>query len=158
MTERQTAAESYAALAQDGNSSQKDLAAAAQKVKELGAELAAAISEGAEVCQQCQAPPLGMVKTPAYENAGVEVPAVFEVGCIHCPPYLVPDELRGAEIVIDGVKQKVARRSYSARANTPADAVARWNAGQFVQDTLIDRIPGLVVQAAPAPADEPASE
>jgi hypothetical protein len=83
-----------------------------------------------------------MIKTPAYFANGVEVPAVYEVGCVFCPPYVVPNEDRGVVLMVKGEPQKVLRRSYSARATDPAEAVRKWNDGEWVEDTLFDRVPG----------------
>jgi hypothetical protein len=133
---------SYGELAANGNTTQAALREASDKVKKIGAELSSAIAEGAEVCKQCSQPPMGMLKTPSYYNQGVEVPPVFEVGCVFCPPIVVENSIRGVAMKIDGNVRKVLRRSVSARANTPADAVRKWNASEFVEDTLFDRMPG----------------
>ena len=139
----------YAELAQNGDSTQAQLNAAAAAVRDLGQQLSGAISAGATPCGNCQAAPIGMLKTPAYFNQGVEVPAMFEVGCVFCAPFLVANELRGGRLLIDGESKRVVRRSYSARATDPVEAVRKWNAGEWVEDTFFDRIPGFTPVAAP---------
>jgi hypothetical protein len=132
----------YAALASSKETSVGALEAKAGKIKALGRELDATISAGANPCTKCSAQPIGMLKTPAYTTRdGVEMPAVFEVGCVHCPPFLVERE-NGKEVKIDGIVAKVRRRSFSARATSPAEAAKKWNEGNFVEDDLLDRIPG----------------
>jgi hypothetical protein len=64
---------------------------------------------------------------------------------------VVDNNLRGVNMKIGDRTAKVLRRSFSARANTPQDAVRKWNAGEFVEDTLFDRIPGF--QGEPAEAE-----
>ncbi|MFN6965234.1 MAG: hypothetical protein ACK4S4_15920 [Pyrinomonadaceae bacterium] len=94
---------------------------------------------GAEPCPRCEILPVGMVKTPSYIKDGVELPTLYEVGCVVCPPYLIEAE-GGVEVKLDGKAATVKRRSFSARAyGSPEAAVEKWNAGDFVEDTHIDR-------------------
>lgn len=104
-------------------------------VKKHRQELGEALAEGSDNCRRCGYPPVGMLKTPGYYDQirGVDVPPIYEVGCIFCPPYYVESE-RGEARKLDGENAKVCRRSYSARASTPEGAVANWNAGKFVED------------------------
>jgi hypothetical protein len=155
LAEHQAAMQEYAAAAQNPEATQAKLKELGDKVHALGDQFSAAISAGAEICAECQAAPMGMLKTPSYFNAGLEVPPVYEVGCVFCAPVLVPNEARGAALKIDGETRRVLRRSYSARANTPAEAVRKWNAGEYVEDTLVDRIPGFTPEYAEAPAEVP---
>jgi hypothetical protein len=148
LADRQEAVEAYAALAQDPETKLGQLNEAAEKVKGLNQELSAVISEGAELCETCGNAPMGMLKTPAYFSGGLEVPAVYEVGCVYCAPYVVDHAERGVSLVIDGETRKVLRRSYSARSTDPAEAVRKWNDGEWVEDTLFDRIPGFTPQPA----------
>jgi len=165
LTELSAAKEKFAELA--ANPESTTLAAqqaAVQEITKLGQELDQFISQGAEPCanpraqvnaagemetKSCGERPMGMLKTPAYERDGIEVPAVWEVGCIHCAPYLVEHE-NGTAVLLEGEVKKVKRRSFSARANSPAEAVKKWNAGELVEDFYLDRIPGYTPEYAPA--------
>lgn len=89
---------------------------------------------GADPCPNCGYQPVGMIKTPSYMKDGLEVPAVIEVGCIGCRPVYVKSE-SGVDGTLDGKEAKVARRSYSARAYSLSDAIEKWNARNFVEDT-----------------------
>lgn len=116
------------------------------KRDELYQELSLVLSKGAVACK-CgneRFAPMGMVKTPAYMDRGVERPAVYEVGCVHCPPVIV-ESANGYDVVFsDGRKGKFVRRSFSARALSVKDAVKNWNDGRWVEDNLFDRnIPGV---------------
>jgi hypothetical protein len=91
---------------------------------------------------------MGMVKTPSNFNGGVEVPAVYEVGCVYCDPVLVDSPERGVIVNLDGNERRVLRRSFSARGGSPEEAVKRWNQGDFVEDQFIERMPGLVARRA----------
>lgn len=51
-----------------------------RRVRALQAELAAALSDGADPCPTCQVPPHGMLRTPPAGRA----PAIYEVGCTRC--------------------------------------------------------------------------
>lgn len=104
-------------------------------VKKHRKELGEALASGANACERCGYDPIGMLKTPGYydESKGIDVAPVYEVGCIFCPPYYVEHET-GQERTLDGKKAKVRRRSFSARANTPEEAVKNWNAGKYVED------------------------
>lgn len=131
----------YAALASNRNSTLGEVEEAANLVKTLSLELDAYISHGASNCTNCGLKPMGMLKTPAYSKDGLDYPAVFEVGCVHCPPFLVERE-DGTALVVEGANVKVKRRSYSSRAFSAKEASEKWNAQDFVEDTLFDRIPG----------------
>lgn len=146
LSELRAAQENFAALHVDGKSTQDQLREATTRVKALSRELGDFISAGAVPCK-CGHSPLGMLKTPAYKDqSGVEHPALFEVGCVHCAPYLVerPD---GEARTIDGKAVKVKRRSYSARAYSPADAVRKWNEQDLIEDTKFDFTPNAKLQS-----------
>lgn len=130
----------FARSASDPETTQGAIATAAQTVKTLTKELGEYLIQGADECE-CKAVPMGMLKTPGYHNKGLDVPPVWEVGCVHCAPFLVERE-DGNSLVIDGVTKKVKRRSFSARAYTPAEAVRKWNEKEWVEDLDFDRIPG----------------
>src|SRR5262245_12716425 len=110
LTEQRSALDAYVELAREADADDPKLVEATAKLRDLARELSAAISSGANPCQTCDRPPLGMLKTPAYFNGGIEVPAVYEVGCIFCPPQLVVNEERGVALIIEGKPQKVLRR------------------------------------------------
>jgi hypothetical protein len=122
---------------------------AVDKIKTLSRELDDFLVSGANDCGNCGHKPMGMLKTPAYEDRGVEYPAVLEVGCVHCPPVIV-ERANGKALIIDGEVKTVKRRSYSARATSQAEAVRKWNAQEFVEDFLFDRIPGFTPVEAEA--------
>lgn len=130
---------------------QRQIDAHKAKRDTLYTELSDALSKGANPCEcgNKQYAPMGMVKTPAYIDRGVEMPAIYEVGCIHCSSYLVESK-DGYNVVFgDGKKGKYKRRSFSARAFTIKDAVANWNAGKWVEDNLFDRnLPGISEHAS----------
>lgn len=106
-------------------------------VKKHRAELGEHLAAGAEKCKNCGYDPVGMLKTPGYydEAKGVDVPPVYEVGCIFCPPVYVSVTEGGVKAKLDGKAANVKRRSLSARGTTPEAAVANWNAGRMVEDT-----------------------
>jgi len=117
---------------------QDDLVA---ELKALSKELDESLTTGAVNCKNCDAKPMGMLKTPAYTTPqGVDVDAVYEVGCVFCPPQLVERE-NGKALLVDGTRVVVKRRSYSARATSAAETVRKWNEGEWVEDFLFDRIP-----------------
>ncbi len=105
-------------------------------VKDLRRQLGEHLAAGAEKCGNCGHDVVGMLKTIAYydEAKGIDVPPVYEVGCVICPPHYVEAE-NGVPGKLDGVETTVKRRSYSARATTPEQAVANWNAGKYIEDT-----------------------
>lgn len=103
-------------------------------IKKHRRELGEHLADGAEPCQNCGYPPVGMIKTPSYEKDGLTVPAVIEVGCVICPPFYVEAE-GGEPMKLDGKAATVKRCSYSARAYSQAEAAAKWNAGEYVLDT-----------------------
>lgn len=110
----------------------------------LGDELSALLSSGSTNCEVCDRAPMGMLKRPGYtDNDGTAHAPIYEVGCIYCPPVIVDHE-EGLDVTLDGANRKVKRRSYSARGNTPEQAVERWNAGQHVVDNQIFRGTGVV--------------
>jgi hypothetical protein len=143
------AQEAYAAIAADRDKSTiSQTEAAAEKCKTLFRELDAYVSTGADVCKNCGKAPMGMLKTPAHTHNGAELPDLWEVGCVHCEPFLVERE-DGKALVIDGKVVKVKRRSYSARGFSPAEAVKKWNAGEWVEDFYFDRMRGFTPEYAP---------
>ena len=91
--------------------------------------------KNAKACPNCGQQPIGMLKTPAHTNRGVDIPEVIEVGCIFCPPFYVKSEKNGVDGTLDGKKGKYARKSYSARANSLEDATKKWNEGNLLEDT-----------------------
>jgi hypothetical protein len=91
----------------------------AEKVKELQAELSAYYAKGAKACPKCKNAPHGMDRNGS----------VYEVGCLVCPPF---------KAQTDG---KDVRRSYSAHGRTPEKAVANWNAGVYLEDDYLNKIP-----------------
>ena len=142
LSDLREAQEAYAALAANENSTQAQLRDAIKAVTALNTELGEYLIQGAENCD-CGAVPMGMLKTPAYydQAKGLDVPAVWEVGCVYCPPFLVERE-DGKALIIEGQTKVVKRRSLSARAITPQEAVRKWNAKQCVEDFYFERIPG----------------
>jgi len=143
------AREGYAALASNENSTQAQLRDAAAAVKALNAELGEYIVRGADPCE-CNATPMGMLKTPGYydQAKGVDVPAVWEVGCVYCNPVLVERE-DGKALIIDDATKTVKRRSFSARATTPEEAVRKWNEKLWVEDFYFYRMKGFTPVYAP---------
>lgn len=124
----QAAVEAYADAVQSKPAHEAD--AFAKAIKDLRIEQSACISAGAKACD-CGKEPMGMIKSPAYFDSGqgMERPPIYEVGCIFCPQYLVD---------VDGEKR---RRSVAARGFSPEDAVAKWNAGDWVVDTKFEYEP-----------------
>lgn len=105
-------------------------------VKDLRRQLGEHLAQGAKKCPNCGYDPVGMLKTPGYFDARnqVDMPPVYEVGCVVCPPvYVKRDD--GEERKLDGKKARVKRRSYSARGTSVEQAVERWNNEDFVEDT-----------------------
>jgi len=163
------AKEEYARLAQDDSSTQGEVKEAGALVIALVRELDEYVSRGAKPCtnprlqsilipdpegpegalidtgetemRPCGARPMGMLKTPAHMYMGNQLPNLWEVGCVYCAPFLVERE-DGEALKIDGKVVKVKRRSFSARAFSPAEAVKKWNAGEWVEDTMFDRMRG----------------
>lgn len=103
----------YEAIASTGTVA--EVRAAAQAVKAARQALAAHLSEGAQPCPNCDAQPLGMLRTPSKEVPGAWV---IEVGCINCPP----------EPIGDGRVRVMAARGFGAAA-----AVDAWNKGDYVE-------------------------
>jgi hypothetical protein len=136
--------DAYRANSQDMTQRQFDEHKA--KLEALQTELSAVLSKGADPCK-CgneMYAPMGMVKTPAHMERGVMVPAVYEVGCAHCPPVIVESENGYDAEFSDGRTGKFVRRSASARAFSVKDAVKNWNDGTWVEDNLFNRnIPGV---------------
>lgn len=123
----QAAAEAYAEAVQTKPA--HEVEPFAQAIKDLRAEQDAVIAKGANACD-CGKFPMGMIKTPSYPGSdGLMTPAVYEVGCIYCPQYLIETE--------SGVR----RRSVSARGHSPEEAVSRWNAGEWVVDSKFEKEP-----------------
>lgn len=110
-----------------------------EQIKKVRRDLGEHLADGANDCKNCGYPPVGMIKTPSYYDPrnDVQMPPVFEVGCIICPPFYVTRE-DGEPRKLDGKKAKVKRRSYSARATTQEEAVQKWNSDQFVEDTKLE--------------------
>lgn len=78
------------------------------KVQEARQGLMSALAVGANDCPKDKSAAVGMLKRPAYQDSdGIDQPPVYEVGCPVCP-------LR-------------------SRGNTPKDAVAKWNAKEYVK-------------------------
>jgi len=123
-----------------------EIAAYNARFRELNAEWSACLSSGANACQECGNPPMGMIKTPAFTKDGVDFPCVYEVGCIFCDPYLVERE-NGQAREIDGRTLKLKRRSFSARGVSVAQAVENWNSGRWVEDLYFERTPQAVLRA-----------
>jgi hypothetical protein len=105
-----------------------------EQIKKIRQDLGEHLAKGANDCENCGYPVVGMIKTPSYMKDGLEVPPVYEIGCVICPPFYVASD-EGEERNLDGKKAKVKRRSYSARAYSLDQAVEKWNAGDFVEDT-----------------------
>lgn len=113
---------------------EKDAAFVKKVRKDLGEHLAA----GADRCPNCGHEVVGMLKTPSYfdPRAGVQIPAVYEIGCVICPPYYVKSDRDFARSgKLNGTKGKFVRRSYSARGTSIEQARENWNSGNFVEDT-----------------------
>jgi hypothetical protein len=139
------AKEAYGALAANKVVSVGELEAAGATVRTLSNELSAYLVDGAKPCGGCGASGsvIGMLKTPPRTINGMDYPAVWEVGCISCPPYLVERE-DGSKLLIDGKASAVKRRSWSARGFSRDETVAKWNDGRHVEDSMFERIPGFV--------------
>lgn len=90
----------------------------AAAVEQLSAELSATIAAGAEPCATCGNVPHGMLRTPAVGRT----PAIYEVGCLVCPPVAEPDADSGEPRTV----------SVAALGLSAAGAVAAWNASRFV--------------------------
>lgn len=105
------------------------------QIKKVRGDLGEKLAEGAGDCPNCGYPPVGMLKTPSYfdQRNQVQMPDVFEIGCIVCPPVYV-ERADGEDRRLDGKPAKVKRRSYSARGITQAEAASKWNLGEFVED------------------------
>lgn len=113
---------------------EKDAAYVKKVRKDLGEHLA----EGTDRCKNCKNEVVGMLKTPSYfdPRQGIQVPAVWEVGCVICPPYYAKSDKDFAKPgKLNGTKGKFVRRSYSARGTSIEQARDNWNAGNFVEDT-----------------------
>jgi predicted Zn-ribbon and HTH transcriptional regulator len=107
-----------------------------EHVRNLRKQLGEHLADGADKCKNCGYEVVGMLKTPSYYDArnDVQMPAVWEVGCVICPPVYVESD-RGVDAKLDGKKKKVVRRSYSARGTSIEQARDKWNNGEFVEDT-----------------------
>jgi hypothetical protein len=111
---------------------------------------------------------IGMLKTPTHwnEQFQMQMPDVYEVGCLICPPVLVEREDGKVVERSDGKKIKVMvddgtgtgtdkeievigfrlkRYSHSARGATPKEAVDNWNSGKWVEDKQTDRVPSQTI-------------
>lgn len=132
------------------------------ELREMQVQLQDTLSEGANACPDGKDHRvIGMLKRIAYYDGRLEmdVPEQWEVGCITCPPVLVERENGTVVERADGKKLKVERDvdgkmkevevtgfrlkrwSHSARGVTPEEAVKNWNAGKWVEDAQIDRVP-----------------
>lgn len=142
LSDLREAQEAYAALAANEDSTQAQLREAIAAITALTKELGEYVIQGAENCD-CGAVPMGMLKTPAYydQAKGLDVPPVWEVGCVYCPPFLVERD-DGKVLLIEGETKVLKRRCLSARATTPKEAVRKWNAKEWVEDFQFERIPG----------------
>lgn len=106
-------------------------------VKDLRRQLGEHLAEGTDNCKNCGHEVVGMLKTPSYFDSrqGIQVPPVYEVGCVICPPvYVKSDRDFAAPGKLDGKKGKFIRRSYSARGTSIERARENWNNGVFVED------------------------
>lgn len=88
------------------------------RIKKASHELSELYSSGANVCPSCGEAPFGMLRCAEHMDRGRVVPALYEVGCLVCPP------------VVDNGK----RRSLSAQGATPQEAVNNWNADKMIED------------------------
>jgi hypothetical protein len=125
------------------------------QIREATVALQDSLAKGAKACPDGTADNphrvVGMLKTPAhYDSAsGMEIPDVYEVGCIVCPPVLVPFDEAEHKFGVDhpsekdktGNARKVVRWSHSARGFSPKEAVENWNGGKWVADGKADRVP-----------------
>lgn len=148
LSDLRQAQEEYARLASDDTTPQVDMREAVSQVKTLSAELGEYLVQGVEPCE-CGKIPMGMLKTPGYYDhaKGLDVPAVWEIGCVYCAPFLVERE-DGKALLIEGKRTMVKRRSFSARALTPEEAVRKWNEKEWVEDFYFERIPGFTPEYA----------
>jgi len=108
--------EDYHAKSQNPDTAHSELSALSGMIVMLNKELSAELAAGAKPCPGCDTPPMGMDREHC-----------FEVGCANCKSQLID---------VNGVTM---RRSYSAQGRTPEQAVARWNAGDYLIDRKIDR-------------------
>lgn len=88
------------------------------KVVAANKELSELYASDAAVCPGCGAKPIGILRTPEYTDRGRLISALYEVGCIVCPP------------IVESGK----RRSYSAQGSTPQQAAENWNSLKWVED------------------------
>jgi hypothetical protein len=126
------------------------------EIRDLQVQLQDSLADGATACPDgADHRVIGMLKTPAhYDNiTGMDVPDLYEVGCVVCPPVLVPfDETKhraGVDHPSDtdkkGAARKVVRWSHSARDFSPEEAVKNWNDGKWIIDTKTERVPTTTV-------------
>lgn len=105
------------------------------QIRDLQVQLQDELSKGAKPCPDgADHRVIGMLKRPTYYDSDrdMQMPEIWEVGCIVCPPVLVEDS-DGTEL--NG--KKVKRWSHSARGATPKEAVEKWNAGKWLKDAKI---------------------
>jgi hypothetical protein len=82
------------------------------QIREATVQLQNSLAKGAKACpNETKDNPhrvIGMLKTPAhYDSAsGMEIPDVYEVGCIVCPPVLVPFDEAEHKFSVDHPSEK----------------------------------------------------
>lgn len=131
------------------------------EIRELTVQLQDTLSEGANACPDgADHRVIGMLKTPTHWNHiyQMQMPDLYEVGCLTCPAVLV--EREGGTVVeraggkklkverdIDGKMKEVEvigfrlkRWSHSARGTTPEEAVQNWNSGKWLEDAKLDSV------------------
>jgi hypothetical protein len=122
------------------------------QIRDRQIELQDLLSKGAKSCPDGDDHRvIGMLKCPEHwdSNVGMVIPDVFEVGCVVCPPVLIPFDEKEHRIGIDhptekdagGNARKVVRWSHSARGWSPKEAVDKWNDGDWLVDTKKDQVP-----------------
>jgi hypothetical protein len=140
LEEKRVAVEEYAELAKDPNRLVSAVEELSGKIKMLGRELDDYLTAEAKPCPNCGNKPMGMLKTPAYTDRGVDYPNIWEIGCVFCPPFLVETD-GGRRLKINGLVTPVKRRSYSARGFSVGEVTEKWNNDKYVEDFLFERIP-----------------
>lgn len=106
------------ARAIDMTATRAEIAEATAQVEEARAVLAAALVEGAEPCPNCGATPHGLIHDVSVRRT---VMPMIEVGCTNC-------------------------RDYRAQGFTQAQAVERWNDGEYIAPS---DGPGIRLESAP---------
>lgn len=121
--ELQAAREAYHVAAETESSAQ--LYARSQDIKALMQEQSDLLSAGAVPCPGCGSAPHGCLKTPV-KGGKSPAPAVYEVGCLACPPLVEPAG-EGQALVTERRAQ-----SYSA-----SGAVAAWNSSSYLPGQVV---------------------